>query len=105
MFKYRALVHYNFKEGDEQKGIKFLENELLKKAKESGCHDFELWHDEHNPQHVIGIGLWNTIEDARKFQSLWSMKERELAHYCREMPHHEIYKIRSSFESKLKKVA
>ena len=43
---YRAIVHYHFKEGMEEKGIQFLENELVKKGRELGCHYIELWQNE-----------------------------------------------------------
>jgi hypothetical protein len=46
MSKYRAVVHYRFKEGMEEKGIHFLENELIKKAEKFGCHGIEIVHSE-----------------------------------------------------------
>lgn len=105
MTTYRALVHYNFKKGMEKQGIKFLENELIKKAQELGCHNIELLHSEHDPSYVIGIGHWNNIEEARAFQSHWNSKEKELVSYCRNTPKREFFKIEATYFEKKRKAA
>lgn len=105
MENYKAIVHYRFKKGMEQQGLKFLENELLKKAKEMGCHQIEFLQDYRDPTHIIGIGIWNSIEEARDFQAIWEEKEKQLSQYSTSSPHHEFYKIRNHYKEKLKKSA
>lgn len=105
MSNYRAIVHYHFKKGMEEKGIKFLERELLSKAQEFGCHGLELWQDERDPTFLVGIGAWNSIDDARRFQSHWDEKEKELIEFCESAPKREFLKIRSTYAEKEKRVA
>lgn len=105
MANYRALVHYHFKKGMEEKGIKFLENELLKKAQEYGCHNIELLQNGHDSSYLIGVGLWHSLEEARKFQAVWDSKEKELIQFCTNRPKREFFKVRSVFTEKSKKAA
>jgi len=105
MTTYRAIVHYHFKKGMEQQGIRFFENELLKKAQEYGCHSIELWQDERDPQHLIGTGMWNSLEEARRFQSHWNEKERELINFCTNTPKREFLKIKATYSEKSRRVA
>ncbi len=49
MSGYRAIVHYHFKKGMEEQGIRFLENELLRKAHQLGVHDIEILFNELEP--------------------------------------------------------
>lgn len=105
MLLYRAVVHYNFKKGMEEQGIRFLENELIKKAQEYGCHNIELLHSEQDPSHLIGIGLWHNIEEARRFQSYWNSKEKELGKFCKNSPKREFFKIRATYAEKGRKAA
>lgn len=105
MHIYRAIVHYYFKKGMEKEGMKYLENELLKAAKAAGAHDIEVWYNEKEPTHVVGMGLWNNLDEARKFQSLWGAKEKELMKYCEKAPHHEIYKVCDEFAKRFGKAA
>lgn len=105
MPNYRAIVHYHFKKGMEEKGIKFLENELLKKAQSFGCHGIELMQNEKDPCIIIGIGFWNSLEEAKNFQSHWQDKEQELLQYCSKRPEREFLKVRSTFLEKIKKAA
>ena len=105
MSKYRAVVHYRFKEGMEEKGIHFLENELIKKADTFVCHSIEILHSEDDPTYVLGIALWNDIQDARRFQAKWANKEHELVKYCTDSPKREFFKIVSTFTEKQKKAA
>lgn len=102
---YRAIVHYHLKKGMEGKALKFLENELLKKAKELGCHDIELLQDDKDPLHFIGTGLWNSLNEAKKFQSIWDQKEKEFNEFCTSKPQREFFKIRNHFKEKLRKIA
>lgn len=105
MANYRAIVHYHFKKGMEEKGLKFLETELIKKAQEYGCHGIELWQSEKDHTKLVGIGHWNNIEEARKFQAHWDSKERELMQYCINRPEREFYKIKSTYAEKARKAA
>ncbi len=102
---YRAFVHYHFKKGMEEEGLKFLNNELLKHAKDYGCHGIELLYNEREPSEVLGIGLWNSLEEAKSFQSLWDKKEKELVRYCTNVPKREFFKIEASYLEKSKKAA
>lgn len=105
MGNYRAIVHYHFKKGMEEQGMKFIENELIKKAQGFGCHYVELLQNEKDPTLVVGIATWNDIEDARKFQSLWKTKEKELMRFCSNKPQREFFKIRNNFQEKTRRVA
>lgn len=106
MSKYRAIVHYRFKEGMEEKGLRFLENELVKKAESFGCHGIEILHSEDDPTFVVGIATWNDIQDARRFQAKWATKEHEMLSFCTSSPKREFFKIVSTFmEEKHKKAA
>lgn len=105
MSTYRAVVHYEFKKGMEEEGIKFLERELVKKAQNYGCHEIELLHSEKNPCHLIGIATWKNIEEAKKFQATWDAKEKEILRYCTDVPKREFFKMRSTYTEKAKKAA
>lgn len=105
MTKYQAVVHYRFKEGMEDKGIKFLEEELIKKADSYGCHTIEILQSEEDPTYLLGIALWNDIQDARRFQGKWATKEHRLLEYCTESPKREFFKVVTTFTEKQKKVA
>jgi len=102
---YRAIVHYYFKKGMEESGLKFIENELVKKAKSMGCHGVELWQNEKDHSQFVGIGYWNSIEEARLFQSHWESKEKELLKFCIKAPHHEFFKVRTTYSEKSKRAA
>lgn len=105
MANFRAIVHFKFKKGMEQQGLKFLENELIKKAQEYGCHGIEFWQNGRHSTEIIGIGYWNSIEEARTFQSHWEAKEREFLRYCEEKPHREFYKVCSTYAEKQRRAA
>ncbi|HSX03547.1 MAG TPA: hypothetical protein VLG76_02335 [Rhabdochlamydiaceae bacterium] len=105
MANYRALVHYNFKKGMEERGIKFLESELLMKATEYGCHNIEILQNEMEPTNVIGVALWHSLEEAKKFQSEWEKKEKQLLQFCKNPPKREFMHVRFSFLEKSKRVA
>ncbi len=105
MPSFRAIVHYKFKKGMEEQGIKFLENELVKKAQEYGCHGIELWQNGKDATNLVGIGSWNSLEEARTFQSHWDSKEHELMRYCQEKPHREFFKVCSVYAEKQRRVA
>ncbi len=102
---YRGIVHYHFKKGWEEKGIKFLEVELFKAAHEFGNHHFDICFDEKNPGHVIGTSWWNSFEDAHRFQQIWHRKEQEILENCEGAPQREFFKLRKSLFEKTKKVA
>jgi quinol monooxygenase YgiN len=106
MTKYKAVVHYHFKNGVQNQGIQFLEKELIKNAENYGCHQIEILHSEEDPTHVIGLALWNDIEDARHFQAKWVTKEHELvSKLCIEPPRREFFKIASSYVEKSRRAA
>lgn len=105
MLNYRAIVQYHFKKGMEEEGMRFLENELVKKAKEYGCHTIELCHNERDPSLLVGIASWESLEDAKRFQSLWSAKEHEIMRFCSAAPHHEFFKVTSSYKERSRKAA
>ena len=102
---YRAIIHYHFKKGMEEKGIRFFENVMMKKAQELGCHDLELWISEKDPSILVGMGSWNSLEEARAFQSFFQAQEKEFLQMCTSMPKREFYKIHKSFEEKKRKSA
>jgi len=102
---YRGIVHYHFKKGWEEKGIKLLEVELFKAAHEFGNHSFDLCYNERDPGHVIGTSWWNTVEEAHRFQEGWQEKEREIVEHCMQEPKREIFKHRKSIFEKTKKSA
>lgn len=105
MQNYRAVVHYHFKKGMEEQGLKFLVNELVNKAPQYGCHHIELLQDHKDHCNLIGIATWNDIEDARRFQLMWTKKEKEMLHFCTNPPKREFCKLRSTFMEKAKRVA
>jgi hypothetical protein len=105
MHNYRAIVQYHFKKGMEAEGIRFLENELIKKAKEYGCHTIELCHCERDPTLLIGIASWDNLEEAKRFQSTWGAKEREIMRFCSAAPHHEFFRLQSSYKERAPKAA
>jgi hypothetical protein len=105
MGNYRALVHYTFNKGMEAQGLKFLENELVKKAQNYGCHFIELWQNERDPCIVVGVAIWNDLEEARRFQKQWEEKEKELMKFSSEAHKREFFMIKSTFVEKAKKAA
>ena len=102
---YRGIVHYHFKKGWEEKGLRLLEVELFKAAHEFGNHSFDLCFDEKDPSHVIGTSWWNSFDDAHRFQEVWEKKEKEILQHCMNEPKREIYKLRKSIFEKTKKSA
>ena len=103
---YRVIVHYNFKKGSEEEGISYLENELVHQGKRLGCHYIELWQNEKNPCQVKGVAVWNSPEEAKKFQSLWEKKEKDLIRrLCANIPRREFCKLRSSYVEKMRQAA
>lgn len=105
MTQYRAIVHYHLKKGMEEQAFRFLESELMKKAAEWGCHHIEILQNDQDPTSFIGIALWHSIEDARKFQAHWEKKEKEFQRFCTSEPRREFCKIRSNFQEKMRKAA
>lgn len=105
MGNYRAIVHYHFKKGMEEQGIRFLQNELIKNAERYGCHGIELLQDEKDHTLLVGIATWNDISDARRFQSSWAHKENELMRFCSETPKRHFYKVRSTYSEKMRRAA
>lgn len=105
MSRYRAVVNYRFKSGMEHQAMKFLENELMRKGDSYGCHNIEILQSELDPTHVLGVALWNDIQDARRFQARWAAKEHELVKMCSEAPKREFFKIATSFAEHLRKAA
>jgi len=97
---YEVVVHYTFKKGMEEKGVRFLETELVKHAQELGCHTVLICQNERHPNDVCGIAAWNSIDEARNFQSRWAEKEKTLISYCSGEPRRDVWKIRSSFKEK-----
>lgn len=105
MQEYRAIVHYYFKKGMEREGIKFLETEMCKKAKELGCHDIEMMQNELDPTHWVGTGIWKDVATAKKFQAYWNSIESHLMKFSSRKPERSFWKIEQRFMEKLKKAA
>ena len=105
MPNYRAIVNYQFKSGMENKGMTFLQNELVKKAQSMGCHNIELCQSETDHCHVVGIATWNSIDEARDFQAVWQTKEHELAKLCAVAPKREFFIIAATFAEKARRAA
>ena len=105
MGDYRSIVHYKFKKGMETKGLELLKRELIDKAKAYGCHSIELLQNDKNPSTIVGIAIWNSLDDARRFQTLWQEKEKELSKLCTESPIREFFKCTSHYLEGAKKVA
>lgn len=103
MEEYQVIVHYHFKKGMEEKGIRYLETELLKNARDFGCHTIEFCQNERDPGEVLGMATWNSLQEARKFQSQWGEKEKELIGFCTNAPKREVFKIRSTYMEKSEK--
>jgi hypothetical protein len=89
----------------EEQGMKFFEREILMKAHELGCVGIEMWQNEGDRSYLVGIGAWNSLEDARKFQDVWDMKEMELLRYCTNSPKRELFKTKTPLEEKIRKAA
>ncbi len=102
MAHYQAVVHYHFKKGREEEGVKFLEKELLQHAREYGCHDIEICQSERDTSELLGLAVWKSIDEAKAFQSQWIHKEKELLRLCTNPPTREIFKIRSNYVEKEK---
>jgi hypothetical protein len=102
---YRALVHYTFKKGMEAQGLKYLETELVKKAQDYGCHFIELWQNDKDPSTVVGVATWNSLDDARSFQSRWEAKEKELMKFSSQAPKREFFLLKSTYAERAKKAA
>ncbi len=102
MAQYQILVHYHFKKGMEEEGLRFLETELLKHAKEYGCHYLEICQSEKSPSEVLGLAIWNSLDEAKRFQSKWVEKENKLISFCTNPPEREVYNIRSTYMEKEK---
>ncbi len=105
MAYFRAIVQYHFKKGMADQGLKFLENELIKKAQNLGCHHVELLQDDIDPSYFVGIAVWNSLEEAKKFQHHFSAKEKEILKFCSKEPTRHFCRVRSHFEEKSKKAA
>lgn len=95
MSHYRVIVHYHFRKGMEAQGIRFLEKELVDKARELGCVSIEIWQNEHDPSYSVGVGAWSSFEDARKFQGQWDAKEQELLRYCANAPKRTFFRVKN----------
>lgn len=93
MSHYRAIIHYHFKKGLEERGMRLCQKELVNKAQELGCHSIELWRNERDPAYVIGIAAWVSIEDVRRCQALWDMKEQEILRYCTHSPKRDFFQV------------
>lgn len=105
MSEYRVVAHYHFKKGMETEGIKFLENEILKKSRNLGCHDLEIWQDEKDPLHFIGVGIWSSLQKAKEFQSQYTQSEKMLMKFLTEMPKRDMYRIEQRWVEKEKRAA
>ncbi len=105
MSTYKAIIRYHFKRGMEEEGMRFLERELIKKAQIYGCHNLEFLQDEKDHTQIVGIGLWNSLEEAKRFQSHWEAKEHELMKFCTQAPSREFLKIRTMYSDKARKAA
>jgi len=82
MTKQRIIVHYYFKKDLEKQGKEYLEKNFFTKAIQAGCQDVGLLQDSENPYHYIATGVWNNVEDAKKFQPIWEEKRQELSNLC-----------------------
>lgn len=89
----------------EEQGIKFFEKEFVNKAHEYGCPTIELWRNETDHSFVVGVGAWNSMEDARKFQSQWDAKEHQMLRYCTNVPRREFFSIKSVYTEKSRRAA
>jgi hypothetical protein len=105
MGSYRAVVQYHFKKGMEEQGIRYLENELFKKAHSLGCHHIELLQDEKDHSFFIAVAEWNHFDEAKKFQSHFEKIEKELMRFCSKTPTRHFCKVHFEHVEKSKKVA
>ena len=90
---FRAMTHYYLKEGKVKEGIEFIEKEIVAKAAEMGCHDLNLIQQQNMLNHVIGEGIWETLEEAKKFTPELEEKLEQLSSFCQTPPKREMYKI------------
>src|SRR5579883_1260385 len=102
MAQYQIIVHYHFKKGMEKEGLRFLETELMKHAREFGCHHLEICQNERDLTDVVGLAIWNSIDEAKKFQSHWEEKESKLISFCTNPPRREVFKVQSTYSEKEK---
>jgi len=105
MASFRAVVQYHFKKGMEEQGIKFLENELINKATQYGCHHIELLQDDKDHSFFIGVATWSSFEEAKKFQAHFESKEKELMKFCVKAPTRHFCRLKNQYNEKLKKAA
>lgn len=105
MNNYRSIVHYYFKPGMEDKGLHYLENELGKRGGEYGYHMIYFLQNEREKGHIMAYAEWNSIEEARKFQSRFEKKEMEMHHMWQRPPHHEWYHMRYQMMGKSHRAA
>jgi quinol monooxygenase YgiN len=105
MSECRVVAHYHFKKGMEREGLKFIENEVLKKAKERGCHDIEIWQNEKNPLHFVAVGIWSSAQKAQEFQSEYTHVEKMLMKFLTEMPKRDFYRVEQRWAEREKRAA
>jgi len=105
MSQFRAIVHYHFKKGHEEEGIKYLEEHLTKEISRHGGHHIEIFRDESQHGNVIGIAEWNNVDEAKKFQKYFSAIENEMSRFLSDKPSHHFYKLHWQHMPKIKKAA
>lgn len=77
----------------EMQAVRFYENEMVKNALKHGSYGIELWQDEEDPTLFIGTGIWDSLEDANRFQAQWESELDELRKFCVKEPTRAVYKI------------
>lgn len=93
--KTRVIVHLNFKNGMEEKGLKLIEREIFDLLIDHGATGIELFQSADNPSHYFYAADWNTIEDAKRAQKEWEGKIKELQGCCTAAPKREFYNMKA----------
>lgn len=92
----RVLVHFNFKKGSEEKGLKMIEKDIFELLEQKGCLGLELFQDAENPTHIYYSADWNSIEEAKRAQKEWEDVIATITNLCTSTPKREFYNLKVS---------
>lgn len=96
MTAYRGIIHYQFKPGKEEEGLRFIETEFFRYALECGAREVEVFAVEGNRSYAVSTAVYNDMNAANKFKAFFESHKDKLMQFCLSMPKREILKLRSS---------
>jgi len=105
MPKFRVIIHCDLKRGMEDEVMDLVRQQFIKKATDLGCHDIEFLISDENPSHIIVSGIWDNIEDAKKFQPYWRENQADLLRLCTTTPKRELFEVKPAQSPRMKKAA